>query len=176
MCLMELKLIKANLGKYGDGRAGVRNSSQDCSISIELKCDSEPASTDIYNLPLQRTLWQLNLKEAAMHAQSTHHIYNLPQELLDTLTLRTLFSNSTPSKQILPIVAEDGKQVQDPSGAANIGSRACNICLGVNFSDVDEQRTHFRSDWHRYNVKTRLNGGQAVSEDTFNQLIEGPFV
>ncbi len=110
-----------------------------------------------------------------MQAQSAYHICNLPRELLDTLTLRTLFSDSpSPSKPVLPLAVDDGKQVQDASGT-NIGSRACNICLGVTFSDVDEQRTHFRSDWHRYNVKTRLNGGQSVSEEAFSQLVEGSF-
>ncbi|KAJ7918760.1 hypothetical protein B0H13DRAFT_1991605 [Mycena leptocephala] len=30
----------------------------------------------------------------------------------------------------------------------------------------------FRSDWHRYNVKTRLNGGQPVSELEFSKLVD----
>jgi len=58
-----------------------------------------------------------------------------------------------------------------PSSGAN--SRACNVCIGATFIDVDEQRAHYRSDWHRYNVKTRLNGGKAVSENQFAQLVDG---
>ncbi|KAF5361747.1 hypothetical protein D9756_002605 [Leucocoprinus leucothites] len=116
-----------------------------------------------------------------MQAQSAYHLYNLPRELLDTLTLRTLLSEPTPplnSKSTLGLdSAEDSRQIQDGidstvTSGANIGARACNICLGVGFLDVDEQRTHFRSDWHRYNVKTRLAGGQAVSEEKFGQLVE----
>lgn len=112
-----------------------------------------------------------------MQAQAAYHLYNLPRELLDTLTLRTLLSEPPSSTPILNL-AEDGKPSQDgvdstASSGANVGARACNICLGVTFLDVDEQRTHFRSDWHRYNIKTRLTGGQAVSEEKFGQLIEG---
>ncbi|KAJ3576473.1 hypothetical protein NP233_g406 [Leucocoprinus birnbaumii] len=116
-------------------------------------------------------------------APSAYHLYNLPPELLDTLTLRTLRSepqppplNSKSASHQLDLT-EDGKQVQDgidgsTASGSNIGARACNICLGVTFTDVDEQRAHFRSDWHRYNVKTRLAGGQAVSEEKFGQLVE----
>ncbi|EKM81942.1 hypothetical protein AGABI1DRAFT_118975 [Agaricus bisporus var. burnettii JB137-S8] len=107
-----------------------------------------------------------------MQAQAVYHLFNLPPELIDTLTLRTLLSES-PNSNSIP----DEKPTQDGTdgtlvSSANTGARACNICLGVTFSDVDEQRSHFRSDWHRYNVKTRLSGGQSVSEDRFGQLVE----
>ncbi|KXN81548.1 Protein VMS1 [Leucoagaricus sp. SymC.cos] len=116
-----------------------------------------------------------------MQAQQVFHIYNLPRELLDTLTLRILLSEPPPPTNTKSTLifnpSEDSRQIQDGfDGAvisgAGIGARACNICLGATFSDVDEQRTHFRSDWHRYNVKTRLSGGQAVSEENFGQLVE----
>ncbi|EEB88058.1 hypothetical protein MPER_14327, partial [Moniliophthora perniciosa FA553] len=52
------------------------------------------------------------------------------------------------------------------------GLRTCNVCLGISFDDVDQQRAHFRTDWHSYNVKARLNGGQPVSEQDFTQLLD----
>lgn len=111
-----------------------------------------------------------------MQAQAVYHLFSLPPELLDTLTLRTLASPSSNTSS-----TPDGKPTQDGIDATaisslNAGARACNICLGATFSDVEEQRSHFRSDWHRYNVKTRLGGGQPVPEDKFSQLVEGEFV
>ncbi|KAF9447512.1 hypothetical protein P691DRAFT_802247 [Macrolepiota fuliginosa MF-IS2] len=109
---------------------------------------------------------------------TAYHIYNLPRELLDTLTLRTLISEGRPLQDTQSAaVIEDDKHVQDvtdgvASSGTNISARACNICLGVTFTDVDDQRAHFRSDWHRYNVKTRLNGGQSVPEEKFSHLVE----
>jgi hypothetical protein len=119
-----------------------------------------------------------------MQPQAVYHLYNLPRELLDTLSLRTSLSEPQPPgtrSTSNPDSTEDGKKFQDgiddtSISGGNMGARACNICLGVTFSDVDQQRIHFRSDWHRYNVKTRLGGGQAVSEDKFGQLIEGTVV
>ncbi|KAJ7636063.1 hypothetical protein DFH06DRAFT_1002917 [Mycena polygramma] len=94
---------------------------------------------------------------------SHFHVYSLPVELLDTLTPRNLVSEPRPrSPSPTPLAS-----------TSTTGSRACNICNGATFQDVEEQRTHFRSDWHRYNVKTRLNGGHPVSELEFSKLVDG---
>ncbi|KAF8998549.1 hypothetical protein BDQ17DRAFT_1543980 [Cyathus striatus] len=94
---------------------------------------------------------------------SQYHIFSLPPELLASLTPRNLVNKQT-SRAPSPEFA---------SQQTATGPRACNVCLGVNFRDVDEQRTHFRSDWHKYNVKIRLRGGQPVGESQFAQLVEG---
>ncbi|EPQ56392.1 hypothetical protein GLOTRDRAFT_138131 [Gloeophyllum trabeum ATCC 11539] len=93
-----------------------------------------------------------------------YHVYSLPQELLATLTPRSLLTEGPP-KPPTPDLSE-------AASTAGPGGRSCNICLGATFSDVDEQRIHFRSDWHRYNVKSRLNGGKAVGEAEFARLME----
>lgn len=91
------------------------------------------------------------------------HVYSLPQELLQSLAPRNSLGNrQEPPKPPSP------EPVPSSSTSA---TRACNICLGITFLDVDQQRAHFRSDWHRYNVKNRLKGGQPVAESDFNQLI-----
>ncbi|RDB23549.1 hypothetical protein Hypma_009021 [Hypsizygus marmoreus] len=97
-------------------------------------------------------------------AQSHYHIYSLPQELLDTLTPRNLVNTSVESRASTP----------EPAVATtSSGPRTCNACLGATFLDLEEQRTHFRSDWHRYNVKTRLKGGIPVTDAAFAQLVDG---
>ena len=96
---------------------------------------------------------------------SHYHIFSLPHELLDTLAPRNLV-NRVPSRSNTP----------ELPATFNTGPRACNVCQGVNFLDVDQQRAHFRTDWHRYNIKTRLNGGKPVSEPAFAQLVDGTLV
>ncbi|KAH9852051.1 hypothetical protein C2E23DRAFT_731600 [Lenzites betulinus] len=96
---------------------------------------------------------------------SQYHIFSLPQELLDTLVPRNVLNQPTappPSRPASP----------SPAQQPTAGSRACNICQGAKFVDVDDQRVHFRSDWHRYNVKVRLNGSEPVSEARFAQLVD----
>ncbi|KAJ3865890.1 hypothetical protein EV359DRAFT_62791 [Lentinula novae-zelandiae] len=94
---------------------------------------------------------------------SIYHVYSLPSDLLQSLVPR-----NSPVGDNQP--APPSIEAIPPSSTS--ATTACNICLGVSFADVDQQRIHFRSDWHRYNVKNRLNGGQPVSESDFNQLID----
>lgn len=52
------------------------------------------------------------------------------------------------------------------------GSKACSLC-NCTFSSVEEQRSHIRSDLHGYNLKQKLKGLPAVSENEFERLIGG---
>lgn len=47
---------------------------------------------------------------------------------------------------------------------------ACALCQ-VSFPNVQDQRAHVRSDFHRYNLKARLRGTAPVDEATFSKLI-----
>lgn len=55
---------------------------------------------------------------------------------------------------------------------------ACGVGVGGaaatrgGFSSVEEQRAHFRTDWHRYNVKRRVAGLAPVSEEAFTALVD----
>mmetsp|Transcript_5079 Transcript_5079/g.7013 ORF Transcript_5079/g.7013 Transcript_5079/m.7013 type:complete len:441 (+) Transcript_5079:117-1439(+) len=44
--------------------------------------------------------------------------------------------------------------------------RSCNTC-GGSFATPAAHRAHFRSDWHRYNLKLKMKGGTPVSEEEF---------
>jgi hypothetical protein len=99
-----------------------------------------------------------------MQSGHSYHIFALPKPLLETLTPRNLISE-TPPRAPSPAPPAHPPQTQ--------GARTCNICFAATFADVDEQRNHYRSDWHRYNVKVRLNGGNAVTETDFAHLVDG---
>lgn len=48
------------------------------------------------------------------------------------------------------------------------------MCTGVRssgFADQSEQRAHFKSDWHRFNVKRKLVNRSIVSEAEFEQIV-----
>ena len=100
------------------------------------------------------------------------HAFSLPPELLQNIALRSRRSQNTtgiPEK-------EDLSSQPRTAPVTSSGARACNVCLGATFLDIEEQRTHFRSDWHRYNVKIRLRGGNPVSEVDFAKLVDStPF-
>lgn len=46
----------------------------------------------------------------------------------------------------------------------------CNTC-GLIFASADEQRSHMKCDWHRYNLKRRVAQLPAVDEELFNSKV-----
>ncbi|XP_029036639.2 ankyrin repeat and zinc finger domain-containing protein 1-like [Osmia bicornis bicornis] len=50
-------------------------------------------------------------------------------------------------------------------------SLSCSFCNAI-FEDKAQQRLHYKLDWHRYNLKQRLNGLKPISEDKFSLLAD----
>lgn len=111
----------------------------------------------------------------------SYHLFALPTPLLETLTPRNDISSRDLTKRSQPAAdGDDTPKIDEPSSrdpaiasASTTSGRSCNVCQGASFANVDDQRNHFRSDWHRYNVKLRLNGKDAVAENEFARLVEG---
>lgn len=106
-------------------------------------------------------------------ARPNLHLFSLPLELLDSLTPRNLRSTikEPPRRTSIKTDGDEPNEVQqlDPSA-----SRSCNVCPGVVFAntDIEGHRSHFRTDWHRYNVKSKLSNGRLVNERDFALLVE----
>lgn len=47
---------------------------------------------------------------------------------------------------------------------------SCSLC-GMSFTDLQEQRSHVRSDLHGYNLKQKVRGRNPVSETEFERLV-----
>ncbi|KAK5174802.1 uncharacterized protein LTR77_001885 [Saxophila tyrrhenica] len=102
------------------------------------------------------------------------YVFDLPEEILYTLQLRIQptaagpdesASSNTPLK--LDPHAIEGTEGEEatPSSATS-----CALC-GLSFNDLQEQRSHARSDLHGYNIKQKMRGRKAVTEPEFEKLI-----
>ncbi len=63
---------------------------------------------------------------------------------------------------------------EDPEPGRHESGATCNACGIKHFSSVEVQREHFKTDWHRYNIKRRLAGGPVavpLSEVQFEALV-----
>jgi hypothetical protein len=61
-------------------------------------------------------------------------------------------------------------------------SLTCQTCLSATFPTLEEQRAHFKSDWHRYNVRVSINQkgqgkgkGGVLTEEEFEEVDDGTF-
>lgn len=93
-------------------------------------------------------------------------MYDLPQELLATLSAKSTGEPAT--EQTLESTHEDTEfPAQEPAIAS---STQCPLCK-VSYRDVQDQRSHVRSDHHRYNVKAQLRGNASLDEVQFAKAI-----
>lgn len=47
----------------------------------------------------------------------------------------------------------------------------CNSC-SLQFPTPEDQRSHMKSDWHRYNLKRRVANLPAIDEELFNEKVQ----
>jgi hypothetical protein len=91
-------------------------------------------------------------------------LYSLPPELLNTLTLKVdaqqQLEEPIPSKEVQ----------QENSEQGGIG---CVTCTIPSFADVSQQRDHFRSDLHKFNLKRKLTNQKVVNADEFDKMLDG---
>merc|ERR1719383_1576848 len=71
-------------------------------------------------------------------------------------------SNETPERSV-DIEELKNLQVSD--------SKQCSYCR-VSFDTVEDQRSHYKLDWHRYNLKLSLENREPVEEADFSRLVE----
>jgi hypothetical protein len=98
-------------------------------------------------------------------------VFDLPEELLATLTLKSQIDRSTPEPS--PHAHEVATKASENVDAEETGpakATSCSLC-GLSFASVAEQRSHIRSDLHGYNLKQKIKGAKPVGEADFEKLI-----
>ncbi|KAF8457494.1 hypothetical protein BGX38DRAFT_1086185 [Terfezia claveryi] len=86
------------------------------------------------------------------------YIYDLPEELLSTLT----------SKDDAPTQSEP--QLDPATTFNDIPATYCTVC-SFTAHTVDEQRTHVRSDLHKLNMKRKIRGQRILNEAEFERML-----
>ncbi|KAH3719844.1 ankyrin repeat and zinc finger domain-containing protein 1-like isoform X2 [Dreissena polymorpha] len=90
-----------------------------------------------------------------------------------------VLAGRNPATKVVTGEMEDSRDTQgeDPSTVTSLEPgqlsvsdvMSCNYCNTVFYNRI-EQKRHYRSDWHRYNLKQRLLGRDGVSEQKFDDI------
>ncbi|KAJ9603438.1 hypothetical protein H2200_012216 [Cladophialophora chaetospira] len=91
------------------------------------------------------------------------YLYDLPPELLYSLTLAGGAQSQPQDPEVLD-------HHSSPSEERASSSTSCALCK-VTFSSVQDQRSHVKSDFHRYNLKLSVKQQPPIDEATFVRLI-----
>lgn len=105
-----------------------------------------------------------------MSAKLVCAVFDLPQELLLSLALKESTIVQTSPKSLPEIIptTEDTKPTGSPAATSSTSCLLCNAST----TNVQDQRQHSKSDWHKYNLKQKLRGQTPVGEAEFEKLIE----
>jgi len=98
-------------------------------------------------------------------------VFDLPQELLVTLHLKDpsiLQSIQEPDVRLQQTDAQ--RDIESSNGDTRL-STTCQLCR-AEFPNVQEQRSHVKSDWHNYNLKQKVKGGSLFTELEFEKLVD----
>lgn len=102
------------------------------------------------------------------------YLYDLPTEILTSLSY-------TPNPRLLAQLEPELHEAQSKSSSETsktskascdlLGSQSCALC-NQTFDSVQEQKGHVRSDFHHFNLKQKLRGKKAATEEEFEKLVE----
>jgi len=76
-----------------------------------------------------------------------------------------------PNNDVRTLSDDTAENITAQIQTEELGSKSCSCCQ-LQFDSLDEQRVHFKLDWHRYNLKLSLNGKPKVSEEEFERKFE----
>lgn len=99
-------------------------------------------------------------------------VYSIPPSLLDALTVRSIQAQTLPQQVATDTQQPESAAEQEPTTTAS-SSLGCQTCPGASFDTPEDQRAHFKSDWHRYNAKAKVGGQKIVTADEWDNMVEG---
>lgn len=104
---------------------------------------------------------------------STCLLYNTGQALAKLTDLSLAACNPTREENPAPKEQEDNPQetvIQQRADYTSVSEKmSCNYC-STDFTFREEQILHYKSDWHRYNLRLRLRDKDSITETQFIEI------
>ncbi|KAK9103521.1 hypothetical protein Sjap_020775 [Stephania japonica] len=123
--------------------------------------------------------------ETRNHRQQQHHpqqrtqsLFDLPRDFFELCTLShggpSLSSSSSSRTQPvephrIDAIEEEFVEVEE-KGKKAFSRWSCNTCKSE-FESLEDQRSHFKSDLHRFNVKLSIAGKAVIREEEFDESV-----
>lgn len=114
--------------------------------------------------------------------QQAINVFDIPKELLDQLepverdteaVWGLAAENEEHQDDNVTTKALERLQVQEERLANQENELTCNTCA-ITFQDREEQRQHFSTDWHRYNIKRKVVlDVKPVTSSEFEAILTG---
>ena len=111
----------------------------------------------------QGSLEVIDLKS---HQEGEHTI----DDEISQKTERLGLSHTTPAVATAPAPTPAPAAISPAAAMEAKKTRPCSTCGGDLGTDANKYREHFRSEWHRYNLKRKSKKQPVISEEEFDAL------
>ncbi|KAK9476571.1 hypothetical protein V1514DRAFT_166763 [Lipomyces japonicus] len=98
--------------------------------------------------------------------ERTYYAYSLPQKLLKSLTESQLGPYESSEQIDTPSLTPSSDPIVNESRG-----KSCGSCSYV-ASNLADQVTHYKSDWHKFNIKRKVRGQAGVDITEFEKILE----
>ncbi|KAK9147605.1 hypothetical protein Scep_006362 [Stephania cephalantha] len=110
--------------------------------------------------------------------QRLQSLFDLPRDFFDSCTLSlsvgpSLSSSSSRAQPVEPLrrdAIEEELAEEEEKGKKGLSRWSCNTCKSE-FESLEDQRSHFKSDLHRFNVKLTIAGKAVIREEEFDESV-----
>ncbi|KAF1794285.1 Ribosome maturation protein SBDS, N-terminal [Phytophthora cactorum] len=165
-CQMKVQVTTPASGvqaiKTGLLKEGAEIVEQTGSETVRMVVLITPGSYRIVNsLVQEQTAGQGSLEviDLKSHQEGEHTIDDEISQKTERLGLTSAPAVATSAPA--PVAAASGETKK---------ARPCSTCGGDFSADMSKYREHFRSEWHRYNLKRKSKKQPVISEEEFNEL------
>ncbi|KAJ1995488.1 hypothetical protein GGI26_000982 [Coemansia sp. RSA 1358] len=123
----------------------------------------------------------------ASRSEPKFSVFHVPRSLLNTLQLSTklnrTYTAKAPTKPAnqysTPSTNAQHAPILQKFASMRVARPTCHTCGGVEFANVEEQRSHFRSAWHQGNMAKKMewrrrNADKAVDDSEYPWEPAGP--
>lgn len=107
----------------------------------------------------------LDVVDLNVHQEGEHSI----DDEISQKTERLGLNSDAPPAPVVNALASAAAAAPSAVDAGERKTRPCSTC-GGDFADVALYREHFRSEWHRYNLKRKAQKLSIIDEEAFNGL------
>ncbi|KAK9068270.1 hypothetical protein SSX86_012381 [Deinandra increscens subsp. villosa] len=105
--------------------------------------------------------------EQIKHKRRSYSIFEVRSNFFELCRFVELISSSSRTTTT-GNASDDGEAAEEESNIGYTERWTCNTCE-YSFDSLHDQRSHFKSDFHRFNIKLSIAGKETIKEDDFDE-------
>lgn len=106
-----------------------------------------------------------------LYQQDDTYVYGLSEKVFESMELLFFDSSTSETIEIKESQGQDSEVVKTENKTSKDRSAECNTC-NIKLDDRESLKAHYKTDYHRLNIKRSVNNLPPLTEDEYEKLVE----